>query len=564
MQTVGRCKANDSQLDSASFELADLFAHPHIALPFRLPTLHEQIRESELGDLLQKSPLFAQGLVGESLLLNFLGNYFKPSALVAAVSQDTGLNDLQAFLLTKNRLVPVVKPTPLSVIVRKYNNLADEVRKDPRFKTLKHPTQAPLPCPEDRKILLSEDFYSQLRLFSKTPAPNVSAPKRYQHAPFERTTLLAKQTPVFRPLPTVEGPLALALHSSPLAKLHTFPITFQARHFLPDPGGHIANIGESTGPKFIDDLVAATVASFSGSAAPDSALILFVPHLGIRRVLGKSFRVKSLNALICSSSSACFSLVASSSFAFECPVTNSIIRHISAFITAVDHLLVSEADIVAFKQRHACPQFLSDHFLLAFEASSALVHLPQLDDQKVFLLALDGNYRCDSTSADAACRVFLGSATAISNRPAAIGKQGRTFADNFIQAMSPLVLSANEGCVLCSFSFDCSTTNCVAADFEEVLLHTTCRGSPVSFKFHSFVCSSLVSIPDFLSALGNGGRQSFAVPCNVFIHIVCCYAPSTQCAPATFVVRSKLAGLCALPHLTSPLLVAGIGEAHPT
>jgi hypothetical protein len=160
--------------------------------------------------------------------------------------------------------------------------------------------------------------------------------------------------------------------------------------------------------------------------------------------------------------------------------------------------------------------------------------------------------------------LFLGSASAISSHPAVVGKHGRTFADNFLQAMTHLIVSAAEGCVLCSFSFDCSKSNCVAADFEEVLLHATCSGSPVSFKFHSFARSGYVSIPDFLSALGNGGRQSLTAPCDVFIHIVCCYAPSAQCAPATFVVRSKLAGLCVLPHFTSPLLVAGIGEVHPT
>ena len=235
MQAEGRHKANDAQLDTAAFELADLFAHPHIALPFRLPNIEEQIRESELIDLLHASPLFVQGLIGESNLLNFLGNYLKLLALVAAVSQEKGNNDLQAFLLTKNRLVPVLKPSPLSVVARKYNNLAEEVRKDPRFRQIKHPNQALLPCPEDRRFLLQEDFYSQLRLFSKTTAPKVATLKRYLRSDFEKTTLLAKQLPTVRPLPVIDGAFSIVLNNSPLAKQQTYPITFQTRHFLPDP-----------------------------------------------------------------------------------------------------------------------------------------------------------------------------------------------------------------------------------------------------------------------------------------------------------------------------------------
>ena len=72
-------------------------------MPFRLPSLDEQIREAELVDLMQSSPFFETNQIGEPHLINFLGNYFKPSALTAVVTQENGSSDLRAFLLQKKQ-----------------------------------------------------------------------------------------------------------------------------------------------------------------------------------------------------------------------------------------------------------------------------------------------------------------------------------------------------------------------------------------------------------------------------------------------------------------------------
>jgi len=310
MQSSGGHRVDASQVDAAAIELADLFAHPDIELPVRLPSLSEQIQESELHAWLTKSPLFLDSKVGEVNLLNFLGNYFKPSALKAAVTQDSNHSDLCAFLHSKNRLVPALKPTPLSTIERKYQALTEEVRRDPRFKRLKFSTQAPSPCPATSSFLLKEDFYAQLRLFSKVSPPCPKPCMRYRHTDFELAALSATQTPVYRQLPVVEDSNA-ALHTSVLAVQQTFPITYAKRTMIPDPSGLLQDMAECQGPAFIATLCNTLVESFSQCAALDTSLIILAPHLGLRRTLGKCFRVRSLAALVCNSREASLSLLAS-------------------------------------------------------------------------------------------------------------------------------------------------------------------------------------------------------------------------------------------------------------
>ena len=69
--------------------LQDFYSNPHIYLPFRLPSLSEKAKDSELSELLLATieeaspPLFT--------LHNIIGNFFKPSAVVAALGGPMGI-----------------------------------------------------------------------------------------------------------------------------------------------------------------------------------------------------------------------------------------------------------------------------------------------------------------------------------------------------------------------------------------------------------------------------------------------------------------------------------------
>ena len=83
--------------DEAAKELADLFENPAFRFPFRLPTMSEQLRDSELEDYFSQLSLF-KDKIGDLKMKDYIGNFFKISALKAAVLGDTEAHGLQTFL----------------------------------------------------------------------------------------------------------------------------------------------------------------------------------------------------------------------------------------------------------------------------------------------------------------------------------------------------------------------------------------------------------------------------------------------------------------------------------
>ena len=69
-------------LDTVS-KLQDFYSNPHIYLPFRLPNLREKARDSELSDLIDAT--IAEADPPLRTLHNIIGNFFKPSAVLAAL-----------------------------------------------------------------------------------------------------------------------------------------------------------------------------------------------------------------------------------------------------------------------------------------------------------------------------------------------------------------------------------------------------------------------------------------------------------------------------------------------
>ena len=69
-------------LDTVS-KLQDFYSNPYIYLPFRLPSLREKARDSELSDLIDAT--IAEADPPLRTLHNIIGNFFKPSAVLAAL-----------------------------------------------------------------------------------------------------------------------------------------------------------------------------------------------------------------------------------------------------------------------------------------------------------------------------------------------------------------------------------------------------------------------------------------------------------------------------------------------
>ena len=85
------------ELDQAAKTLADVFATE--GLPFRLPSLHEKLKESELTTYFDAAPINALHC-HEKIKHDLIGNFFKPSALQAAISGQSG-NGLKDFWINR-------------------------------------------------------------------------------------------------------------------------------------------------------------------------------------------------------------------------------------------------------------------------------------------------------------------------------------------------------------------------------------------------------------------------------------------------------------------------------
>ncbi len=87
----------DSQLTQAILQtvtkLQEFYSNPYIYMLFRLPTLDEKARDSELTDLIETTKHEANPPL--RTLHNIIGNFFKPSAALAALG---GIHSIQNFV----------------------------------------------------------------------------------------------------------------------------------------------------------------------------------------------------------------------------------------------------------------------------------------------------------------------------------------------------------------------------------------------------------------------------------------------------------------------------------
>ena len=88
---------SDSQLTPSILQtvtkLQEFYSNPYVYMPFRLPTLDEKARDSELTDLIETTRQEANPPL--RTLHNIIGNFFKPSAVLAALG---GTHSIQNFV----------------------------------------------------------------------------------------------------------------------------------------------------------------------------------------------------------------------------------------------------------------------------------------------------------------------------------------------------------------------------------------------------------------------------------------------------------------------------------
>ena len=76
-------------ITTAVSHLQDFYDNPHIYLPFRLPSLQEKAKDSELSDLIYAT--ISEANPPLRTLHNIIGNFFKPSAVLAALGGPDGI-----------------------------------------------------------------------------------------------------------------------------------------------------------------------------------------------------------------------------------------------------------------------------------------------------------------------------------------------------------------------------------------------------------------------------------------------------------------------------------------
>ena len=86
-----RCCAPPAEVDQAAATVAPWIGNPRLAFPLRPPSLSQKIKDSELCSIPSG---FNSSLSFLRLLHDLIGNYFKPSAVVAALGGPDGLRCL--------------------------------------------------------------------------------------------------------------------------------------------------------------------------------------------------------------------------------------------------------------------------------------------------------------------------------------------------------------------------------------------------------------------------------------------------------------------------------------
>ena len=93
------------EIVSTVSKLQDFYSSPYIYLPFRLPSLDEKAKDSELVELIETTKKDANPHI--RTLHNIIGNFFKPSAVLAALGGTTSIQNYVQGHVTPNQWFPL-------------------------------------------------------------------------------------------------------------------------------------------------------------------------------------------------------------------------------------------------------------------------------------------------------------------------------------------------------------------------------------------------------------------------------------------------------------------------
>ena len=177
----------DSQLTPQILEtvskLQEFYSNPHIYLPFRLPSLEEKAKDSELTTLIATTQQEANPPL--RTLHNIIGNFFKPSAVLAALG---GTNRIKNFV-NGSAAPHQWSPSPPDQVDKEISNLRVTVLKDITPRPTLHPHLVEKWYPKNLPKLETPDFWHKVLHLqtppvftsppSPLPSPPVAVPKKF-------------------------------------------------------------------------------------------------------------------------------------------------------------------------------------------------------------------------------------------------------------------------------------------------------------------------------------------------------------------------------------------------
>ncbi len=175
----------DSQLTQAILQtvtkLQEFYSNPYIYMPFRLPTLDEKAHESELTALIETTKQEANPPL--RTLHNIIGNFFKPSAALAALGGTHSIQNFVSGATTPHQWAP----SSPSKVNKDFITLRATVSQDIAALSELHPHIVERWFPRNIHQLDSDDFWHKAthmhtppvftsQLTSQPPLPSPSAP----------------------------------------------------------------------------------------------------------------------------------------------------------------------------------------------------------------------------------------------------------------------------------------------------------------------------------------------------------------------------------------------------
>ena len=162
-------------------KLQEFYSNSHIYLPFRLPSLEEKAKDSELTDLIAITQQEANPPL--RTLHNIIGNFFKPSAVLAALGGANSINNFVNGSTTPNQW----SPSSPAQVDKDFSNLKSLVLKAITSQPTLHSHLVQKWYPKNLPKLESPDFWHKVfhlqtppvltSLPTPLPLPPITAPK---------------------------------------------------------------------------------------------------------------------------------------------------------------------------------------------------------------------------------------------------------------------------------------------------------------------------------------------------------------------------------------------------